>query len=283
MTADFWDVRTALIPLCVTEFRAVWSCHCQVGWALAGKVYYRLWLRQEVSLGSLEGTRLLNLSLPFLHWMLDKKIKVKLRGRKYTLLNILEWNPKVTSSGNTAAELKSPDCCACVHNEYDRCIFSFKLAFYLRIFFPVKQTKVFWLRSILLRHKEVLRPHCAEWSWPCTLERKVLWVGQNGSEEFFILRMQPGHPQCISSLVTDLVCYKWFQSWGLIAAEETEPKISKPVLNIFTAFEWNICWVLCCLTCVKTLASWTTCFDARHWGLSACCWSSQSENAWFSC
>lgn len=38
--------------------RAVWSCHCQVGWALAGKVYYRLWLRQEVSLGSLVGTRL---------------------------------------------------------------------------------------------------------------------------------------------------------------------------------------------------------------------------------
>lgn len=39
--------------------RAVWSCHCQVGWALAGKVYHRLWLRQEVSLGSLVGTRLL--------------------------------------------------------------------------------------------------------------------------------------------------------------------------------------------------------------------------------
>lgn len=39
--------------------RVVWSHHCQVGWALAGKVYYRLWLRWEVSLGSLVGTRLL--------------------------------------------------------------------------------------------------------------------------------------------------------------------------------------------------------------------------------
>lgn len=60
-------------------------------------------------------------------------------------------------------------------------------------------------------------------------------------------------------------------------------KFLSQLLNIFTAFEWNICWVFCCLTSVKTLIRWTTCFDTRHWGLGVCCWSSQSENAWFSC
>lgn len=128
---------------------AIWSCHCQVGWALARKVYYRLWLRQEVSL---VGTRLLKPVLTIS--LLDARQKSRWNWEARSIPCSTFWSEiqKLQSSGNTAAELKSPDCCACVHNDYDRCIFSFKLAFYLWIFFPVKQRSVFCPRSILLRH-----------------------------------------------------------------------------------------------------------------------------------
>lgn len=90
---------------------AVWSCHCQVGWALARKVYYRLWLRQEVSLVGTVG--LLNSRIvktcPYNFSIgCSTKIKVKLRGKKYTLLDILEWNPKVAIIRKYSSRTKIP-------------------------------------------------------------------------------------------------------------------------------------------------------------------------------
>lgn len=148
VTAGFWDVGKALIPLCVTERQGCMVLSLPGGMSL-GRESVSQALTQTRSLSRVSGRNQIVKTCPY-HFSTGclTKIKVKLRGRKYTLLNILEWNPKVTSSGNTAAELKPPVCSACVHNDYDRCVFSFKLAFYLRIFFPVKQTNVFWLRFL---------------------------------------------------------------------------------------------------------------------------------------
>ena len=83
------------------------------------------------------------------------KIKVKLWGRKDTLLGSLECNRIVTSSGKTGAELKNPDSyfSACVHimNMIDA-YFVLNQHFILGFFFPVKVTNLFWLIYILLRH-----------------------------------------------------------------------------------------------------------------------------------
>lgn len=108
------------------------------------------------------------------------KIKVKLWGRKATLLSSLQWNPIVTSSGKTGAELKNPDSyfSACVHimSMIDAC-FVLNRHFISGFFFPVKVTNVFWLSYILLSHEEVRSDQCAEWTWLCTLGRQLLWVG----------------------------------------------------------------------------------------------------------
>lgn len=135
--AAFCDNRllrcgVVLKPLCVTELWASstgpcrsLSCRCWAGWALARKVNNRLWPSQEVSQGSLVWAGMLKPVLtisPLDGW---QKSKWNYEAGK-TLLSSLEWNPIVTSSGKTGAELKNPKSyfSACVHimSMIDACV-----------------------------------------------------------------------------------------------------------------------------------------------------------------
>lgn len=98
VAADFWDVETALIPLCVTEWQGCMVLSLPGGMSLGRESVLQA-LTQTRSLSRVSGRNQIVQTCPY-HFSIGclTKIKVKLRGRKYTLLNILEWNPKVTSS-----------------------------------------------------------------------------------------------------------------------------------------------------------------------------------------